>query len=286
MSNRASIPWPCRQPGTWTKVWPERVGFRDCTLYRSDSRPDYLCLHLVTQGTVRFSTSRGVDVVLKTGDLFTMWPGVSWRLVAEPPCKPQEARVDWIRLKGTLAPDLVRLIGIPPEHPYTHAANPSHVRHILRRLLRLAQEYPPRADLLAVALIYSLAAACVGAQPMREHGRPLAERIREYIEEHIGSGMNVKDVARAFDMSRSSLFLAFRETFGMSPIAVLSEIRLRYARMLLRTTRLSIKELSKACGFHSPAYFARRFQKEVGMSASAYRRMQLKPEGRDTLSLS
>lgn len=282
MSSRASIPWPCRQPGTWTKVWPERVGYRDCTLYRTDSRPAYLCLHLVTRGTVRFSTGRGVDVVLKTGDLFAMWPGISWRLVAEPPCKPREARVDWVRLKGTLAPDLVRLIGMPPEHPWRRAANPSHARHILRRLLRLAREYPPQADLLAVALVYSLAAACVGAQPMHEHGRPLAERIREYMEERVGSGMNVKDVARAFDMSRSSLFLAFRQTFGMSPIAVLSEIRLRYARMLLRTTHLSIKEIAKSCGFHSPAYFARRFQKDVGMPASSYRQAQIAPKRKDS----
>jgi AraC family carnitine catabolism transcriptional activator len=49
-------------------------------------------------------------------------------------------------------------------------------------------------------------------------------------------------------------------------------LRLQYARVLLTSTRLSIREVSAASGFNSMSYFSQTFARCFGKKPSEYRR--------------
>lgn len=266
------IPWPCDNPGPWAGVWPESVGVRDCSGYSSLTDPDFFCLHLVVKGSARFQTALGVDVVVRPGDLCCIWPHVAWRLFAEPPCRGVEVEMDWVRLRGPLAGDFLHLAGITEDRPWGHAAEPQKARAILRRLRVLATEYPPKADVTAVSLLYRLAGRCAEHRPVPPAERSPAHRIREAMAQQLYSGMNVSDFAGAFRISRSNLVLMFRKAFGRSPMEVLTELRIRHAEELLRTTDLSVAEVASAAGYADPLYFSRRFRKQTGTAPREYRR--------------
>ena len=64
----------------------------------------------------------------------------------------------------------------------------------------------------------------------------------------------------------------FKQYLNMSPIDYLNSFRLEKGMELLRQTDLSITEISSACGFSSPSYFAERFLMAKGCTPTQYRR--------------
>ena len=65
----------------------------------------------------------------------------------------------------------------------------------------------------------------------------------------------------------------FHAFTGMTPNEYLTDIRIQYAKRLLRQKnqlRLPVSEIAWMCGFYDAAYFCRLFRKHVGVSPSEY----------------
>ena len=59
--------------------------------------------------------------------------------------------------------------------------------------------------------------------------------------------------------------------FKVNFSAYLNEFRVEKARELLASTRLSVREVSVACGYSDANYFARVFKRVTGKTPSEYR---------------
>ena len=62
----------------------------------------------------------------------------------------------------------------------------------------------------------------------------------------------------------------FKEEMGVSINTYLMETRLTYARNLLNSGNLDIKELAYQSGFNSTTYFSTSFKKRYGVSPTDY----------------
>ena len=85
----------------------------------------------------------------------------------------------------------------------------------------------------------------------------------------------VTDALLATGYSKDHIRRLFHRFTGMTPNEYLTDIRIRYAKRLLRqkdTLRLPVNEVAWMCGFYDAAYFCRLFRKTVGVSPSAYSR--------------
>lgn len=76
------------------------------------------------------------------------------------------------------------------------------------------------------------------------------------------------DMVEGYDSVRHR----FRQTFGMSPRAMMSKLRIHSAQQLLLEGTMSIKEIARAVGYGRQHEFARAFRREVGLSPSEWRR--------------
>ena len=59
----------------------------------------------------------------------------------------------------------------------------------------------------------------------------------------------------------------------MTPHAYLTDIRIRYAKRLLREKegrRLPVSEIAMLSGYYDPDYFCRLFRAQTGMTPTAY----------------
>jgi AraC-like DNA-binding protein len=267
-------PWPGLRPGAWANVWLEACGVRDCSQTTIQVSAGFTCVHLVTAGQVCYRSGKQVEVVLGPGSVFGNWVGTSFLLSAYPPGTGDAVELPWVRLLGPAAGAFVDALGLTPNHPYRTTRSPEAVHRIIRELIELGARQPEGAAFRAAALLYELPLAC--GPPPREALPPasLAERARDAMERSVALGMNIEQVCRAFGVGRTTLFTAFKEAFGQSPMEVLNRIRIERAQELLRGTDLSIAEVAAASGYGELSYFGRRFRCQVGTTPSAYRRRQ------------
>ncbi len=99
----------------------------------------------------------------------------------------------------------------------------------------------------------------------------IREDIAAYIREHYTEELSMQDVARAMNYSDAYFCKLFKQCFKVNFSALLNEFRVEKAKELLTATRLSVREVSIACGYADANYFARVFKRITGMTPSEYR---------------
>ncbi len=89
----------------------------------------------------------------------------------------------------------------------------------------------------------------------------------------------VKDLADELNVSASYLARIFSKRLGMPPVKYIIEVKLASAKELLRSTSLSIKEVSEMLYFSDSLYFSRVFSEYEGVSPREWRKLNMdKPE--------
>ena len=85
--------------------------------------------------------------------------------------------------------------------------------------------------------------------------------IIDYARENLHKGICVSDLAEFAGMSESTLNRRFRTILQYNPQQLLAQLRVAKACQLLQESVLNVAEVAQACGYDSPAAFARAFKK-------------------------
>ena len=80
-----------------------------------------------------------------------------------------------------------------------------------------------------------------------------------------------ENVAKLFHISPGYLSRLAKKYAGCDFITLMTEYKLEHAAILLKTSDLSIDEISDECGFKYRSYFDRRFKLHYGMTPREYR---------------
>lgn len=91
------------------------------------------------------------------------------------------------------------------------------------------------------------------------------------LEANIEEPLSIPDLCRRVNVSQRQLERLFRKHTGCTIAQFGKILRLQYARVLLTSTRMSIRDVSAACGFNSMSYFSQCFVGAFGKKPSAYR---------------
>lgn len=94
----------------------------------------------------------------------------------------------------------------------------------------------------------------------------------EIMDAHLAIGLPLAQISRACNLSPGYFLKAFRSSVGMTPHRWLMKRRIERAADLLAGSKLSIAEISIACGFPDQSYFSRCFSKACGASPLDWRR--------------
>lgn len=100
---------------------------------------------------------------------------------------------------------------------------------------------------------------------------PIIKRSIEFMEERLTAKLTLDDISKEFGISKFYFSHLFKSQTGMTPYEYLINIRISYAKSLLRTTSFSVTEISENSGFNGCSYFIQQFKKQVGMTPLAYR---------------
>ncbi|QGQ95013.1 response regulator [Paenibacillus psychroresistens] len=95
----------------------------------------------------------------------------------------------------------------------------------------------------------------------------------KYMEENLGDiDINLGTVANHVNISRNYFSRLFKETTGNNFIDHLTEMRIRKAEKLYRTTELKIYQISELVGYPDWRYFSKVYKKHKGKQLSSIRR--------------
>ncbi|TPE46602.1 helix-turn-helix domain-containing protein [Maribrevibacterium harenarium] len=93
-----------------------------------------------------------------------------------------------------------------------------------------------------------------------------------YLHQHYAAPLSVKAVADAANISESECYRLFRSLLNTTPIGYLIEHRLRLAAEAISTTDLPIAAIADNTGFTCPAYFAKKFKQQFGVTPKGFRK--------------
>ncbi len=156
-------------------------------------------------------------------------------------------------------------------------------RGIIERLTEvfgLAAAEPRGFELEIMAGLFQVWVALFGlVEPMLEEKGSerdaSADRVKlmlTFIHTHFDEPLSVADIAASASISEREAYRSFKQVLGTTPTLYLLRHRVNNAARMLVETRLTVTEISLACGFSSPSYLCKAFHDLNGVSPRAFRR--------------
>jgi two-component system response regulator YesN len=104
------------------------------------------------------------------------------------------------------------------------------------------------------------------------HHRDMIRQVKEYIHTKFPDpDLSLQEVAAKANLSPSHFCVIFNQEVGQTFKEYLTEIRIKKAKELLRSTALGATEISCRIGYSDPHYFSYVFKKNTNMSPTEYR---------------
>ena len=102
----------------------------------------------------------------------------------------------------------------------------------------------------------------------------LAE-VAQNISTTYDQNLPIEHYANIYGCSVNQFTIIFRENFGCTPRAYITQQRLNTAENLLLNSNLSIKKIAESIGYEDPLYFSRIFKKRYGYSPREFKELYM-----------
>ena len=142
--------------------------------------------------------------------------------------------------------------------PFSSKVLLSRVRNLLENRKRLKYVYASGADDEAKD------AADPDSRFMADFGRVVRERMSD-------SSLSVETISSALGLSRVQMYRKVKQLTGQSPVEIIRVTRLKKAEHLLKSTKMTVSEISYDVGFSSPSYFSKCFKDYFGVQPGEMR---------------
>ena len=115
----------------------------------------------------------------------------------------------------------------------------------------------------------------IRAHVMKNHEKSLGDRVVEIIEEHYDDpSFSVGFIADCLELSISNLSWMYKAETGHGPLNAIHRTRLREAKSLLLSSKLTVREVASRCGYLSDIAFIQVFKKYEGITPGRYRQQK------------
>jgi AraC-like DNA-binding protein len=111
------------------------------------------------------------------------------------------------------------------------------------------------------------------ARPSRDAGIAALTRVKDYIRTYYAHDITVADLAAVAGLSRAHLTRAFAGAYHTPPHVYLNAVRIAQAQARIRLG-MPLAEVALECGFADQSHLTRRFKGTVGVTPSAWQKMQ------------
>lgn len=98
------------------------------------------------------------------------------------------------------------------------------------------------------------------------------QRVLQYINYHLSETITVELLAKTANFHPNYFIRQFKHYVGNSPMEYVTRVRINKAKLLLRSSKMSISEIAAQTGFDNSSYFSKVFKDTVGISPTQFRK--------------
>ncbi len=102
------------------------------------------------------------------------------------------------------------------------------------------------------------------------HGKFIKKAVK-YINQYYNEKIDIEKIAHYCEISSRYLRRIFQQQLNLSPTEYIINLRIRKARELISSSKLSLKDIAYAAGFSNQQYFNKLFKQYQGMTPGKYR---------------
>lgn len=146
-------------------------------------------------------------------------------------------------------------------------------KFLFELLLKEQEKTALGSEVFAKSLIQQLVILALrGGERRKRNERPeVIQQALTYIHYHFRENIRAADVAEHIGYSPNYFSTEFKKQLGVSFQVYLQELRLDFAKKLLKLSDRSVTEVCYLCGFNTPSHFSQMFKKRFGKSPERYK---------------
>lgn len=185
-------------------------------------------------------------------------------------------RKEFIVVRGALADKLAELFRIR-ESVIVKNFNVHSLFEQIFENLQTSVKIPN--DLLELQIFQLFQAISLLDEKQTAAERDVAREISNYLVSHLQENLTVAKIANDLCMSESSVNHIFVKKYGCSVMQFYIRKKISYAKILLRKTNYSIKNISDYLAFNDEKYFSKCFKMHTKETPTHYRKRHREKEG-------
>ena len=171
-------------------------------------------------------------------------------------------------------PELLEDVGLPSGTSITPHAGP--LDPLTLQLALQAENFATAPTLYRETMSRALAAQLVhtlapGPPTSGTIDDRRLSRVVDYIHDKLADDISLEGLAAVAAMSPFHFSRAFKAATGHSPLQYLIGCRIDKAKILLKTTKLTVAEIAYRTGYEDASRFSQHFKKRVGIPPGAFR---------------
>ena len=243
--------------------------YKEIFAYPKDCSPFCLCMRKNSKFYELCCESDKVsfEACKKTGDL-TMYKCHAGLIEATSPIMNNGTIIGYImfgQVSDSKEKDCFRNTLLELSESYCQSQD---IREAIRKI-----KFKSKKQLVAASKILE---ACTSYILLKEIIKPsrieLFTAIDEYITTHLSEDITVPSLCQKFNISRTRLYVLCNQYIPVGISTYIKTKRLNKAKELLRTTDMSVADISHAVGFADYNYFLKSFKKHFGVSTKSIRK--------------
>jgi len=197
---------------------------------------------------------------VEKGDTYILFQGSDHEYRANP---KNPFKKIWINYRAEYLPKLAEAYGI------SEGIYKVDTLQCFEKLYEVFKGNTSNVEFIIADYVYQIIKAIVESKNRAE---TLAQRVKNELDSAIYKKLNLDETAKNLFSSKSNIIRVFKSEYGVTPYEYLIDKKIAFAKILLTTTQMSVKEIAEKVCILDEHYFSSVFLKRVGLRPKDYRK--------------